>query len=881
MSLSSSNEWRNKLPTGSTTSCSQNGRGEQGKCTKRTISDDGNTVVFASRAPNLHDGDSNNASDIFLWRRDAAGVVTLTRISNAPGGGDANGDSESPAISPNGEWVAFESLATNLTQPDNNGTSDVFIWSAASGLKMASVSSSDQQGNLNSFAPSVANDGSVAFSSMANNLVSSPPVSAFQNVFLRKADGTTHYVSVGIGGQGGAGPSHEASIDASGTKIAFTSRASNVGDGTEDVATGEDDVFVYDATTGVTKRLTSDLIAFQPSISSNGQQVAFTAERGDSDPERKDIFVSPSNGSANPSPRSACSCPDIQDRPATVPSVSNDGKVVFQSAARFQSDVKSEQIWSTTGPVPVSAPEVGTALADQVAEFASVSGTNGNFVVFTSAATNLVPGDFNSTEDVFLKDMSTKKIIRVSQRADGVEASGFASVPTAPAAISGDGSVVAFSSDSSNLVPGDTNGVNDIFVRAGGTTTRISMGEGGAQTNGGSLRPSISADGRFVVFESVASNIVSGDGFGLPDIFMYDRQTNETKRISLAATGDQNASSKNPSISPNGRFIAFESTGIFAGAAPGKNGAIYRYDTTTDQFSFASVGKPAPGKPIRPGDPPSWDPSVADDGSVAFTSRERDLTGTREVAPYDRIDDVFVQRINGDVVQITLNDAQQPADGDSSEPVISADGNRVAFTTWAGNLSADGNADTDVYVRDIAAGRTVLASIGANGVAPAGASMSPSINRDGSLVAYASRAENLVPSGEDTNMVQDVFLTNLLNSAVTRLSTKPGMEPNAGQGNMDSYFPVMSSDGLAVAFVSSANNLADGDTNEAFDTFVRRLTEAPRCGAGCLPGPGGGILPGGGGAAGYRFVASDGGIFSFGDAKFQGSTGATKLNRPI
>ena len=887
VSLSSAGAERNKLPTGSTTGCSTL---TIGKCAKRTVSDDGNAVVFASRAPNLVDGDSNNASDIYLWRRDTAvapPTITLTRISVAAGGGDSNGDSETPTISPNGQWVAFESKATNLVAGDGNSSSDVFVWNAAAPgtLLLASQSDSGAQGNLQSFAPSVANNGTVAFTSFANNLVSAGKTSQFQNVFVRKtpnATPSTDIVSVGPADAPGAGPSKEPSIDGSGNKVAFTSAANNIGTGTED-ANGEDDVFVRDLTARTTVRISTDLKAFQPAISPDGDQVAYAAELGDSD-IRKDIFVT-STGGGGPTLVSNCgTCSDLTDRPAVVPSIASDGKVSYQSAARYEGTVRSDQVWVGPG-TPAAASKassggVDTDLADNVAELASISG-NGNFVVFTSAATNLVNGDFNGSEDVFLKDMATKSVTRISQRVDGTEASGFAPTPNHPPAISGDGSVVSFSSDSSNLVAGDSNGVPDIFVRAGGATTRISVGAGGAQANGSSIRPAMSADGRYIVFESVATNLVAGDSNGMPDVFMHDRNTGETKAVTSSV--GQSFPASNPAISPNGRFIAFESRGVFS-TILATNLSVYRYNTATGQYSMASSAQPAAGKQPKGAGRPSWDPTVADDGSVAFISRDRDLTGTEEVAPNDRADDIFVQRqAGGPVVKVSVNNAGETADGDSFEPVISADGNRVAFSTQANNMpvaGADANPDLDVYLRDIGGGRTLLASIGVNGGAPGGPSVTPSINRDGSLVAYASRAENLVT--DDSNIVQDIFLANPFSGAVTRLSTRPGQEPSAGQGNLDSFMPAMSADGLVVAFMSSANNLVDGDANDAFDTFVRRLTEAPSCGTGCVPGPGGGPLPGGGGgAAGYRFVASDGGIFSFGDAKFAGSAGGSKLNKPI
>ena len=134
---------------------------------------------------------------------------------------------------------------------------------------------------------------------------------------------------------------------------------------------------------------------------------------------------------------------------------------------------------------------------------------------------------------------------------------------SAVASISADGRYVAFISDASNLVPGDTNGVTDIFVydRQTGTIERVSVAADGTQGNGGSCQPSISADGRYVAFSSYASNLVPGDTNGISDVFVYDRQTDTIERVSVAADGTQgNSYSWQPaSISADGRYVAFSS----------------------------------------------------------------------------------------------------------------------------------------------------------------------------------------------------------------------------------------------------------------------------------------------------------------------------------
>ncbi len=187
----------------------------------------------------------------------------------------------------------------------------------------------------------------------------------------------------------------------------------------------------------------------------------------------------------------------------------------------------------------------------------SISG-DGRFVAFWSPATNLVPGDTNSKEDVFVHDRQSGTTTRVSVDSLGVQGNGASLFPS----ISGDGRFVAFQSRATNLVPGDTNGWSDVFVhdRQTGTTTRVSVDSSGVQGNLDSSFPSISGDGRFVAFYSFANNLVSGDTNGRADVLVHDRQSGTTTRVSIDSSGIQGKSlSEHPSISGDGRFVAFES----------------------------------------------------------------------------------------------------------------------------------------------------------------------------------------------------------------------------------------------------------------------------------------------------------------------------------
>ncbi len=348
--------------------------------------------------------------------------------------------------------------------------------------------------------------------------------------------------------------------------------------------------------------------------------------------------------------------------------------------------------------------------------FTAALSADGRFVAFESLATNLVPGDTNGRIDVFVHDRLTAQTARVSVASGGAQAAG----NSFGAALSADGRFVAFESNAMNLIPGDTNGQHDIFVhdRLTGQTTRVSVASGGAQaTGGGSFAPALSADGRFVTFESDAANLVPNDTNGQTDVFVHDRLTAATSRVSLGPGGAQ-------------------------------------------------------------------------------------ATG-----------------------------------GDSFSRALSADGRFVAFESRATNLVPnDTNGQTDVFVHDRLTAVTSRVSVGPGGAQGNGFSFNTALSADGRFVAFQSKATNLVPS--DTNGLIDVFVHDRLTGTTARVSVASDGTQATGVNTPDPH-PRISADGRVVAFNSNSTNLVPGDTNGFADVFLARLAAGPNW---LLTGPG----PGGG-----------------------------------
>ncbi|MFN0009140.1 MAG: TolB family protein [Planctomycetota bacterium] len=396
---------------------------------------------------------------------------------------------------------------------------------------------------------------------------------------------------------------------------------------------------------------------------------------------------------------------------------------------------------------------------------------DGRYVAFPSLATNLVPGDTTGEWDIFVRDRHSGTTERVSVDSSGVP--GNSSI--GDSAISADGRYVAFDSLSLNLVPGDTNGQVDIFVRdrQSGTTERVSVDSSGAQATGGGAHPSISADGRYVAFSNNAANLVGGDTNGWRDVFVRDRQAATTERVSLDSSGAQgNNVSTRPSISADGRWVAFGSsaTNLVLGDTNAVHDAFVRDRQlgTTERVSLDSSGAQGDDRSGFTGI------SISANGRyVAFESLATNLV------PGDTngVRDVFVRdRQSGTTERVSLDSSGAQGNGESSNPRISADGRSVAFDSAATNLvPGDTNGTHDVFIRDRQSGTTERANLDSSGAQGNGSSGLDciSISADGRYVAFDSLATNLVPG--DTNGFNDIFVRDRAATGFTSLC-HPGVD---------------------------------------------------------------------------------------------------------
>ncbi|MHB1038491.1 MAG: right-handed parallel beta-helix repeat-containing protein, partial [Pirellulales bacterium] len=351
-----------------------------------------------------------------------------------------------------------------------------------------------------------------------------------------------------------------------------------------------------------------------------------------------------------------------------------------------------------------------------------------------------------------------------------------------------------------------------------GSMDLVSDAPGDAQANNYSQTAATSADGRYVVFQSLASNLVPGDTNGVSDIFLADRWTGAIECISRNLAGlPGNAQSTAPAITPDGRYVVFASEASDLIGEP-TGGRRHIYLRDRQTGAVEIVSRTSDGQLAN-----GWsdEPVLSADGRyVAFSSTALNLL------PGDTNfdNDVFVRdRLLGTTQCVSVGPDGLVRDGNSAEPSLSADGRYVAFTSWsAGLVPGDTNGTGDVFVRDLRAQKTERISVAGN-VEGDNYSYDPALSADGRYVAFTSGATNLVPG--DTNGAYDVFLVDRQDGSIRRISLGAG----GAQANGDSQSPSISADGLRVAFQSYASNLVAGDANHTADVFVYdRSTRATR-----------------------------------------------------
>jgi WD40-like Beta Propeller Repeat len=525
----------------------------------------------------------------------------------------------------------------------------------------------------------------------------------------------------------------------------------------------------------------------------------------------------------------------------------------------------------------LSLPSVGNS--DSVAPQISA---DGRFVLFSSSANNLVSGDNGQFGlDLFLRDRASNATILVS---DNFTDTGGGKGNSVFGQISTNGQYVVFQSDASDLLPGDTNGVSDIFVRdlQTGYNTLVSVAINGGWANGASTEPLMTPDGRYVAFISAATNLVAGDTNAIPDVFVRDLISQTTTLVSTGAFGASSIMAESV-ITPDGRRVAFSSTakGLAPGVSAASKGEIYVRDLVAGTTTWVSTNTAALVSSIlHLNNMPSYHPTLSDDGNYVafktgwtngavapnlpgvaaalifrydFTAGSNSLVAMNSFPRWPYLDDIYGPEMTPDgrfiafvatnyspvsSTSVQLWDAQTgtnitvsvgqdgslPTKSSSDTPVMSPDGRFVAFLSSATNLTGSVISNGfHIYLRDLLTGMTQLVDADTNGIGSSdNFGAIPSLSADGKLIALDSSAGNLT-SG-DNNQASDIFVRDTIAGTNELISLRDSNTIPQTADNFSSLGQFsLSADGRWIAFASYADDLVSNDTNDASDVFVTDL----------------------------------------------------------
>lgn len=688
---------------------------------------------------------------------------------------------EPPVISADGRFVAFNSSDPDLVPGDTNDTQDVFLLDREAGtLERVSMRPDGSESPCMSWVGSISADGGrVAFTSYGSM---DGLIASVREVYVwDRQTRTTVHASRAHDGQGGNDISYvdHMSLSGDGNRVVFLSAASNLVPGDDN---GQMDLFLRDLASGQLRRLDTRI--------SHAMWLTYQLPSHAMSPDGRHLLF-------------------MSDWPAFVPDDTN------EMADVFLQDLETGQTRRVSGSL--SGQESNGA-----SEGAAIS-ADGRYVLFSSHASNLVDRDTNFREDVFAVRLDllppqtgtarlpaedpAAPVVRGSVTHRGWQPNGH----VYDVSISEDGDVVAFVSTADNLVPGDTNEEEDVFVhdRSAGTTVRLTVSASGEQSDGQSFDPVVSADGSRVAFQSYATNLVPDDRNGVADVFVRDLGTGELVRGSLADSGaEPDDESENPSLSRDGRFLAFKTGADNMGTGRTIRDDVFVRDLQTKRTTWCNVNASGQGSDWH-----GWAPRISPDGRyVVYHSTSTNL----DPAATGSQDKVFLfDRSTRTTEWVSRTDAGAlPAQG-CTDADVSADARRIVFVSTDATLVAgDTNGTADIFVRDRDAGRTWRVSTAA---AQADRDcLEPRISADGRFVIFVSDSTTL--GNPNPRGFRNLYLHDLQTGA-----TEPLIAGLDGQWpNKDMLGHSMAGAGRWIAMITLATNLFPGDTNGAWDAVLLR-----------------------------------------------------------
>ena len=493
--------------------------------------------------------------------------------------------------------------------------------------------------------------------------------------------------------------------------------------------------------------------------------------------------------------------------------ISGDGKKIFMSAFGRMSPTSSSlyrngyvyDIESSTYEMINFTSDGTLPNGDVIFTGWTAISRDGRYLSFVSSATNLVPGDTNGISDLFVFDSQLRTIKRANVSTTGIQANDNSLVP----ALSRDGRFVVFHSLADNLVVGDTNGTNDIFVHdlLSGETNMVSVRNDGQTVIADSAYASINEDGRFIAFQSDGNQFVPGDNNGSHDIFVKDRLTGNIELVSASSNGvPGNSYSTLPVISSDGRFVVFTSAAnnLVQNDSNGKVD-VFVHDRTLKTTRLVSVTQSGAQTNAD-----SYQPTISGDGQfVVYNSDASNITSNDS----NNLSDFFWFSIATNEIKLIPNNGPLNVFARAN---ISDDGRWVNFSRGIDGFERIGDNDgqRDSYLFDTQTNR-LIQTTPTTGNDNGWSTKQAHASGDNRFFAFASQSSLLVES--DTNQSDDVFLLDRNSSSIERVS----VNSLGGQANSFSTFPVVDDSGRFVAFLSNASDLVSGDDSNSVDLFLR------------------------------------------------------------